>query len=235
MIFEFVRRVSEAICPRRLAEIDVAPLWPLSGCIRPNLCPAVVRANRLGVLLSALHDLRFFGPRDFEVDLIARSGRRLLVVPAVMGSPDASMLFAKIDTGLSLSAAPNAFLVGPVKDLDFSRELEVPVTLYPAGFEGPLILAAAARRSVEIPAGYPLAQMVPLRDEDLELVVPSDLGSVAADQEFEGLFAPGWRDCEAPRKRLFASQWLDLMMSRTESEVWDTLVRSRKGTVTLPG
>ena len=103
VVVRLLRRVDQARAPVAAAHALHKPLWPLKGQMRPNLCPAIRDANVKGVLMSALHDISFDGLDSFDVRLGTTELNEVLVVPGVIGSPDSTILFAKVDTGFLLT------------------------------------------------------------------------------------------------------------------------------------
>jgi hypothetical protein len=191
--------------------------------MHPNLCPAIRDANVRGLLLTALHDLDFDGPDGFEVRVGSVGGDEILVVPGVIGSPDSEILFAKVDTGFSVDDLPIEWLSTPVLNLEFSLDLIVPGVVYPKGYCGPLFVAVAARKKVRIPAGYPLTQLIAVDGGEPALEVGGRLRRSRADEDFQGLLRPGWREVERTGRPLKARRCLDLFMKPLSEEVLRSL------------
>jgi hypothetical protein len=151
-VVQLLRRVHEARMPVAAADAVQAPLWPLRGRMHPNLCPAIRDANVRGRLLTALHDIDFDGPDNFDVRVGPMGTNEVMVIPGVIGSPESTILFAKVDTGFSVDDLSVEWLSLPVLNLEFSLDLIVPGVIYPKGCCGPLFVAvAAARRSASPP------------------------------------------------------------------------------------
>ena len=169
--------------------------------------------------MPALHDLTFDGPDSFDVRLGPGGADDVLVVPGIIGSPDSTILFAKVDTGLSVDDLPIEWLSLPVLNLEFSLDLIVPGVIYPKGYCGPLFVAVAARSQVRVPAGYPLTQLVAIGDQEVELELSKTLSSSRRDRNFQGLLRPGWRDVERHGKVVKARRCLELFMELPEDRL----------------
>ena len=215
-VVKLLRRIHEAPMPVVAARPVGEPLWPLYGQMHPNVCPSIRNANVLGLLISALHELTFDGPDSFDVRLGPSGADDVLVVPGVIGSPDSTILFAKVDTGLSVDDLPVEWLSLPVLNLEFSLNLIVPGVIYPKGYCGPLFVAVAARTQVRVPAGYPLSQLVTIDGQEVELELSETLSSSRRDHNFQGLLRPGWRDVELHGKVVKARRCLELFMEHPE-------------------
>jgi hypothetical protein len=222
-VVQLLRRVHEARMPVAAADAVQAPLWPLQGRMHPNLCPAIRDANVRGLLLCASHDLNFDGPDSFDVRVGLMGDDEVLVVPGVIGSPDSTILFAKVDTGFSVDDLPVEWLSLPVLNLEFSLDLIVPGVIYPKGYCGPLFVAVAARTQVRIPAGYPLTQLIAIDGREPALEISGTLRRSRADADFQGLLRPGWRDVERVGQTLKARRCLDLFMRQPQEEVLRSL------------
>ncbi|WP_145051785.1 hypothetical protein [Lignipirellula cremea] len=192
--------------------------------MHPNICPAIKKANMKGVLLSALHDIKFDGPESFDVRLGSTGQNTVLVVPGVIGSPNSTVLFAKLDTGFSVDELPVEILSLPILDLEFSMNLIVPGVIYPKGYCGPLFIAVAARKAMCVQAGYPLTQLVALNHQDLEITVSPHLATSSHDQRFEGLLHPGWQDILKHGCVVTARRCLELFEQYTEELISKTLL-----------
>ena len=213
-------RIPEALRPEPAGRPMLDPLWPVRGKIRPNGCPAIRSANQLGILLFTHHRLTFEGPRDFSLEIIAMEDQTLLCVPGVVGSLDSSLLFAKVDVGISVLKLPGPFLCTSVLDLDASYGLIVPSVLYPKGFTGPLLVPVASRAECKLESGFPVAQFIPLSAAS-ELTI-RDLGNsplAGEDDSFEGLLLPGWNSPDCQRRQIRASGFLELAAAYTETEL----------------
>jgi hypothetical protein len=191
--------------------------------MHPNNCPAIRDANRLGLTLGALHELAFDGPDDFDVRVGVNASGSLLVTPGVIGSPDSSILFAKIDTGLSVDDLPCDWLSLPVLNLEYSIGLITPSILYPKGYCGPLFIAVAARHKAMVSAGYPLTQLVPLDGREIGFELSATLATSKRDAVFEGLLAPGWQEILKNGKYTKARRCLQVFMQYPEPEVMQAL------------
>jgi hypothetical protein len=222
-VIKLLRRVQEASLPFIAAKPFGKPLWPIKGLMHPNLCPAIRDANARGLLMSALHDLSFEGPDSFEVSLGCCEGDEVLVVPGVIGSPDSTILFAKVDTGLSVDDLPIEWLALPLVNLEFSLNLIVPGVIYPKGYSGPLFVAVASRSKIRVPAGYPLSQLVAIDGQEVELELSENLSSSRRDKNFQGLLCPGWCVVEQHGKRVSARQCLELFRQYSEIELANLL------------
>jgi hypothetical protein len=218
-----LRRVEEACPPTPATALHTRPLWPIDGQMHPNNCPAIRDANRLGLMLGALHDVALDGPDDFDVRVGMNASGSLLVTPGVIGSPDSSILFAKIDTGLSVDDLPFDWLALPVLNLEHSKGLIVPSVLYPKGYCGPLFIAVAARHKVTVGAGYPLTQLVPLDGREVSFQLSATLGASKRDDAFEGLLTPGWKEILRTGKNTKARRCLQVFMQYPEAEVIQAL------------
>ena len=217
----YLLRIPEARRPELATRPIVAPLWPVRGRIRPNECPAIRSANQLGVLLFTHHPLIFEGPKDFFLDIAALADKSFLCVPGVVGSLDSTLLFAKVDIGISVVDLPCPFLCTPVLDLDASYGLIVPSVHYPQGFTGPLFVPVAARSECELASGFPVAQLIALSAvSDLALQALDNTLLAGDGSRFEGLLLPGWNNPDYPRKRIRASRFLELTATYTETELW---------------
>jgi hypothetical protein len=215
-------RIPEARPPELAKGSILAPLWPVQGKIRPNACPAIRSANHLGVLFFTHHSLSFEGPRDFFLDIIALADQTFLTVPGVMGSYDSTVLFAKVDVGISVLDLPCPFLCTPTLDIEASSGFIVPSVLYPKGFTGPIFIPVASRSPCAIGIGYPLAQLIPLSEaQDLELKAENGPRSTVADDQFEGLLLSGWSDPANQKRHIRASKFLDLATTYEETELWN--------------
>lgn len=219
-VVQLLRRVHEAGMPVAAAGAGQEPLWPLQGQMHPNLCPAIRDANVRGLLLTALHDINFDGPDSFDVRVGPIGTNEVMIVPGIIGSPDSSILFAKVDTGFSVDDLPVEWLSLPVLNLEFSLDLIVPGVIYPKGYCGPLFVAVAARTQVRIPAGYPITQLIAIGGLDPALEISGTLRCSRIDEDFQGLLRPGWRDVERTGRALKARQCLDLFMRLPTEEVF---------------
>ena len=195
------------------------PLWPLTGQMHPNRCPAIRAANLSGFLLHALHELIFDGPDSFDVKMGIGDVNQVLIVPGIIGSPDSTILFAKVDTGLSVDDLPVELVSLPVLNLEFSLNLIVPSVIYPKGYCGPLFVALAARTHLRIPIGYPLTQLIAIDGQSVEIGISENISSSRRDHEFQGLLETSWQDVERHGKSIKARQCLDLFIKNTEDTI----------------
>lgn len=218
-IVKLLRRIHEAPIPVMSTRHVIEPIWPLEGKMHPNVCPSIRNANMLGLLIPALHELTFDGPDSFDVRLGLAGADDVFVVPGVIGSPDSTILFAKVDTGLSVDDLPVEWLSLPVLNLEFSLNLIVPGVIYPKGYCGPLFVAVAARTQVRVPAGYPLTQLVAIDGQEVEVEVSESLSFSRQDSKFQGLLRPGWRDAECHIKVVKARRCLELFMENPEGRL----------------
>ena len=143
----------------------------------------------------------------------------VLVVPGVIGSPDSTILFAKVDTGFSVDDLPVEWLSLPVMNLEFSLNLIMPGVIFPKGYCGPIFVAVAARTPVFVAAGYPLTQLVAIDGQEVDLELIDTLSSSRRDSNFQGLLRPGWRDVERAGKVVKARRCLDLFMQHPDGEI----------------
>jgi len=221
---QYTLRYPEAQKPDLATHPILHPLWPTYGKIRPNACPAIKSANRLGVLLFTHHPLSLQGPRDFSVELIALADQTLLSIPGIMGSLDSTVLFAKVDVGISVWNLPCAFLCTSALDIEASQGLIMPSVLYSKGFTGPLFVPVAAHSPCEIGSGYPLAQLIPLSETPDLVLKPVAASLYPGDGgQFEGLLCSGWSNPNHPRRSTHARKLLELLAVYTEAEVWRSL------------
>ena len=146
--------------------------------------------------MSALHHINFDGPDSFDVRLGLMGANEVLVVPGIIGSPDSTILFAKVDTGFSVDDLPLEWLSLPVLNLEFSLNLIVPGVIYPKGYCGPLFVAVAARTPSTSPLGHPLTQLVAIDGKNRPLKSVNSLLAQTTDKNFQGLLCVGWRDVE---------------------------------------
>lgn len=217
-------RIPEARPPQLAKGSILAPLWPVHGKIRPNACPAIRGANHLGILFFTHHPLSFEGPRDFFIDIIALTDQTFLSVPGIMGSLDSTVLFAKVDVGISVLDLPCPFLCTPALDIEASSGFIVPSVLYPKGFTGPIFIPVASRSPCEIAIGYPLAQFIPLSEaQDLELKAEKGPPSTGAGDQFEGLLLSDWNDPANQKRHIRASKFLHLATTYEETELWSQI------------
>lgn len=225
-IVKLHRRVHEATVPIISAKPSFNPLWPIKGQMHPNICPAIRNANIKGFLISGLHDIQFYGPNSFDVWINSDSANRVAVVPGIIGSYDSNILFAKVDTGFSVDNLPVEWLSLPVLNIEFSLNLIVPGVIYPKGYSGPLFVAVAARTQVRIPSGYPLAQLVTIDNQEVEVEISETISFSSNDCKFQGLLHPGWRNVERHGKLVKASQCLQLFHEYPENELANLLTDS---------
>jgi len=207
---QLLRRIDEAISPVNGKELNSKPLWPISGKMHPNVCPAIKEANNKGLFLSSTYEIEFDGPSNFNVLLGLNNQREVFVLPGIIGSPDSTILFAKVDTGFSVENLPVDLLSTPVLDIEFSLNLIVPGVMYPKGYSGPIFIAVASRTKTSVPVGYPLAQFIVLSEEVAYISISEGLEKSSQDKRFEGLLQPGWQSFRENGLLVKANECLEL-------------------------
>jgi hypothetical protein len=179
---------------RRMKSAHVAPGRLVSGSrIAPGRCPAIQQASRLGVEIISPIDLQFHNAQSFEVsEFLDPEGRRLLV-PGLIGDPEAKRNYARIDSGFSIEDNQIPFLtVLPTSLADDVSGYSQPTVYYGVGYSGPILIALSSTLPAVISSGVPISHLVPLSDEPVSVVVLNEDTLGVGHPEFEGLLPWEW-------------------------------------------
>ena len=193
------RRIEEA--RYRVSEIE------RSEGMSPDRCPAIRSAANLGVELLAAYGVSFAGPRELRSEVLRTGSGGTVFLPGVIGDPNSERIYARIDSGFSVSDLPCSLLATlPLSLSTRAAGFSAPTVLYKSGYSGPILAPLSSIEMSRILVGDPILHLGPLT----EYPVTFEEGiEETVHENFEGLLYVGWRS------------WVH-RGSVTPEEIWST-------------
>ncbi len=161
--------------------------------VKPHFCPAIRNFFKLGWVLGSPIELDFFSKVSFKVDHHQSLKGDSFLSPGIIGDPDAKLLYARVDTGLSFMNLEVPIMATKIQSIDeIEDNLIIPPNIYPAGYSGPILIAVASNKAQKIQALNPLIQLIPLTDnQEYEHTIVDNL--TIHHPNFEGLYYENWQ------------------------------------------
>lgn len=179
------------VAPEAAREAHLQGLGPSSSNrLRPEHCPAIIDASRLGFLVRSASEHSFFDNGDYDVRLHCTvdrvSGRRVFDTydPCLVGSDESEPGYYKIATGLWVDVGEATWLLLPPLDPRLRlRGCVGSSGVIEPGYRGPLFAVVRPEGGLVIPAGTIVGQLVPLRSDSV-LALP--VGEAQRDEDRSG-------------------------------------------------
>lgn len=159
--------------------------------IKPHFCPSIRDYFKLGWVLGSPINLFFSSKTDFTVQRRQSESGDIFLSPGVIGDPNADILYARIDTGYSFLNLPTPILATKIQLIDeFDDGLLIPPNVYPAGYSGPILIAAASHKPQKIVSQTPMIHLIPLTNTGMHEhhVIDTEI----KHENFEGLYYNDW-------------------------------------------
>jgi len=174
--------------------------------IRPELCPAIRAFHCQGWVIATPVELEFQGSRRFRVHKFKDQSGGLFLSPGVIGTPETERLYARVDTGISITQSPVPLLAIRLQDAKFPFPcLHVPATLYPPGYVGPILIPMSSDIGLVVPAGALILHVIPQYPDAVDAVIEE---ADVKHEEFEGLYDFGWPDLFSLDQRVWSDEFL---------------------------
>ncbi len=163
-----------------------------SSSIRPELCPAIRAFDRLGIYIGTPYGVNFHGNHNFDVEIYKNALGANLLCPGVIGSPQSDMLYARIDSGLSVVDLRSPLVAISIQNSIHGNScLRIPPAVYPVSYTGPILIPVGANSAIHVPRGEFLIHLFALSSDGGEFrIVPSSI----AHDKFEGLLTREWEN-----------------------------------------
>lgn len=134
--------------------------------LRPESCPAIIKAAHIGILFFSEKEYKFEG-NNYTVYKYPTKNRvngltgHEIFTPALLGSDENENGYFKIGNGLNIKLGETGAMILPpidprlkIKNLDYS------IAYLPPFYSGQLVAGIKPLADAIIPEGYPIGQMV---------------------------------------------------------------------------
>jgi hypothetical protein len=165
------QRYLPGVAPLELAsEIQTLSYPPSSpNRLRPEHCPAVLGAARLGVVVRAACEHRFDSDGDYQILLYPTTENETgilgyeIMSPCLVGSNERSPGYYKIATGISFDAGDVGWLLSAPTDPRLSpKGLTIATGYFEPGYRGPIFAIVRPETELTINSGTIIGQLIPL-------------------------------------------------------------------------
>lgn len=137
--------------------------------LRAEHCPAVLEAARLGVVVRAACEHRFYSDGDYQVQLYPTMEHETgipgyeIMSPCLVGSNERSPGYYKIATGISFAAGNVGWLLTAPMDPRLSiKSLTIATGYFEPGYCGPIFAIVRPEDALRIDRGTIIGQLFPL-------------------------------------------------------------------------
>ena len=162
--------------------------------IRPPLCPAIRDFYCRGWFLSSPIEVHFSSERMFSVSIYeSAKDQKTLLLPGVIGDNKSKKLYARIDTGFSMQSSHMDVLAIKAQDESMQDEcFGIAPVVYPAGYRGPILIAAYSNQEFTLEPNKPLLHCIPLSSGPWQINVADDFQH--KEDRFEGRLYHAWEE-----------------------------------------
>jgi hypothetical protein len=165
------QRYLPGVAPLELASDIQALSYPPSSAnrIRPEHCPAVLGAARLGVIVRTACEHRFDSDGDYQILLYPTAEHETgipgyeIMSPCLVGSNEQSQGYYKLATGVSFDAGDVGWILTAPMDPRLSpKRLTIATGYFEPGYRGPIFAIVRPEAALTIESGTIIGQMFPL-------------------------------------------------------------------------